>query len=139
VRLGDFVNADTANVKRGTGDGFRIPLDWYAAVIGRVSKIFPEMPVRIFTDGREHELADLLRIPGVALQREPNDISDLLALSQARLIIGSNSTFSRWAAFLGNMPGIWFKTNRVPERPNDKQNVYVDQNEMDAIIPSLIC
>jgi hypothetical protein len=97
------------------------------------------MPVRIFTDGHEHELADLLRIPGVALQREPNDISDLLALSQARLIIGSNSTFSRWAAFLGNMPGIWFKTNRVPERPNDKQNVYVDQNEMDAIIPSLIC
>ena len=78
--------------------------------------IFPELPVHVFSDGHEHELANIMAIDGVSLRREPNDVADLLALAQARLLIGSNSTFSRWAAFLGDMPSIW-PNNKLREKP----------------------
>ncbi len=139
VRLGDFLPADTAKVKTGTVEGLRIPLAWYGSVIRRVREIWPDMPIRIFSDGREQELADLLSIPGASLQRGSTDISDLLGLSQARLLIGSHSTFSRWAAFLGDMPSIWFRTDRLPERPNDNKIAYVGDDNLQAITPRLIC
>src|SRR6185437_15923225 len=90
---------------------------WYQRVMERVRETDPSLPIQIFSDGREHELDDLLAISGVTLRREPSDVGDLLALAQARLLIGSNSTFSRWAAFLGNMPSIWLKTEVLPEQP----------------------
>jgi hypothetical protein len=139
VRLGDFLAADVAKVKSGTVEGLRIPLNWYASVMGRLHELRPKMPIRIFSDGREQELAQLLTTPGSVIQREPTDISDLLALSQARLLIGSNSTFSRWAAFLGNMPSIWFKTESLPERINDKRTLYVDENDLDAMTADFVC
>src|SRR6185437_1273319 len=103
IRLGDFRAAQPEQVLSGRVDGVRIPLAWYQRVIERVRETHPDLPIQIFSDGREHELNDLLAISGVTLRREPSDIGDLLALAQARLLIGSNSTFSRWAAFLGNM------------------------------------
>ena len=78
--------------------------------------IFPELPVHVFSDGHEHELANIMEIDGVSLRREPNDVADLLALAQAGLLIGSNSTFSRWAAFLGDMPSVW-PNNKLREKP----------------------
>jgi Glycosyl transferase family 11 len=117
IRLGDFVSAHPNQVKSGKQEDLRIPISWYANAIRRVSAIFPELPVYIFSDGREHELADILAIDRVSLRREPSDIADLLSLAQARLLIGSNSTFSRWAAFLGDMPSIWLKTEQPAEQP----------------------
>jgi hypothetical protein len=116
VRLGDFRAAQSDNLQRSFRDGERIPLVWYEHAIRRVRTIFPELPVHVFSDGHEHELADIMKIDGVSLRREPNDVADLLALAQARLLIGSNSTFSRWAAFLGDMPTIWPNT-KLREKP----------------------
>ena len=127
VRLGDFLAVDVASVKTGTVEGLRTPLSRYASVMRRLRELSPQMPIRIFSDGREDELAELLTVPGSAIQREPSDILDLLALTQARLLIGSNSTFSRWAAFLGNMPSIWFEAKTLPERPNDNRILYIDE------------
>ncbi len=118
IRLGDFVPVPADQLKTGHIEGLRIPLAWYANVIRRVRAVFPELPVRVFSDGREHELQSILTIPGVVLWREPTDIGDLLALSAARLLIGSNSTYSRWATFLGNMPSIWLKTEKASEKPS---------------------
>lgn len=139
VRLGDFLHAGVAKVKTGTVEGLRIPLTWYVSVMRRVRELCPKMPIRIFSDGREQELSELLTVPGSAIQREPTDISDLLALSQARLLIGSNSTFSRWAAFLGDMPSIWFRTDTLPECPNDNRILYVDENDLNAMTTDFIC
>ena len=116
IRLGDFLPARPGQVI-GLRDGLRIPLAWYGQVILRVRAIYPHLPVHIFSDGREHELIDILAIDGVRLRREPSDIADLMALAEARLLIGSNSTFSRWAAFLGDMPSIWLKTDQPTDRP----------------------
>ena len=117
IRLGDFAKAQPDQVKSGKIHNLRIPIAWYEKIITRVRQTFPELPILVFSDGREDELADILAIDGVSLRRGPNDVADLLSLAQARLLIGSNSTFSRWAAFLGNMPSIWLKTDQLPERP----------------------
>lgn len=137
IRLGDFLAASPAQVNAGTKAGLRIPIEWYKRTIQRTREQFPTLPVLIFSDGREHELAQLLAIDGVRLHREATDIAELLALAQAKLLIGSNSTFSRWAAFLGNMPSIWLKTQRLPvDKPTDRL-VYVD-TDLTAICHRLL-
>ena len=55
-------------------------------MIRRVRSVFPNLPIHIFSDGREKELAEILAVEGVSLRREPTDILDLLALAQAKLL-----------------------------------------------------
>jgi hypothetical protein len=130
IRLGDFAATQPDQIITGRVPNMRISLAWYERVIRRVRSVFPDLPIHIFSDGREQELAELLALKGVSLRREPTDIADLLALAQARLLIGSNSTFSRWAAFLGDMPSIWLKTNLLPEQPTSDRTtiLYVDDD-----------
>jgi Glycosyl transferase family 11 len=139
IRLGDFLAARPEEVLSGRVANVRIPLTWYQRVIERVREMYPDLPIQIFSDGREQELNDILAIKGVTLRREPNDIGDLLALAQARLLIGSNSTFSRWAAFLGNMPSIWLKTEVLPEQPTSPPTpiLYI-ADDCNAITPDSV-
>jgi hypothetical protein len=134
IRLGDFVPMQPNQIMTGRVANMRISLDWYEGVIRRVRSVFPDLPIHIFSDGREQELAKLLALKGVSLRRESTDIADLLALAQATLLIGSNSTFSRWAAFLGDMPSIWLKTRRLPEQPtSDRTSIVYVADDCDAI------
>jgi len=116
VRLGDFATAAPADLRSGTTNNLRIPLDWYEAVLRRLRAEFPELPIHVLSDGTERELAQVLAVPGVRIRREDNDLAELLALAGARVLVGSQSTFSRWAAFLGNMPSIWLETDEAGER-----------------------
>jgi hypothetical protein len=139
IRLGDFVPEQPDQIITGRVANMRISLTWYERVIRRVRSIFPDLPIHIFSDGREQELAELLALPGVSLRREPTDIADLLALAQAKLLIGSNSTFSRWAAFLGDMPSIWLKTNVLPEQPtSDRTTILYVADDCDVITPDVV-
>jgi hypothetical protein len=134
IRLGDFVPAQPDQIITGRVANMRISLAWYERVIRRVRSVFPDLPIHIFSDGREQELAELLALSGVRLRREPTDIADLLALAQAKLLIGSNSTFSRWAAFLGDMPSIWLKTKLLPEQPtSDRTAILYVADDCDVI------
>lgn len=116
VRLGDFAPAAPGVVEREDLNR-RIPLDWYRRVIERVRAAHPTLPVHLFSDGSAEELAPLLGIEGVRLRREAHDLDELIAMAEARLLIGSHSTFSGWAAFLGDMPSIWLRTRQPPSRP----------------------
>lgn len=120
VRLGDFAVAQPGDLEGGQRHNLRIPLSWYAHVIDMVRRLYPELPVRIYSDGRAEDLAELLMLEGVALHAELGDVDDLLALAGARILIGSESTFSRWAAFLGDMPSIWFRSATAREQPSDR-------------------
>jgi hypothetical protein len=134
VRLGDFVQVQAEQIMTGRVPNMRISLAWYERVIRRVRSVFPDLPIHIFSDGREKELAEILAVEGVSLRREPTDILDLLALAQAKLLVGSNSTFSRWAAFLGDMPSIWLKTKLLPEKPTgDRTAILYVADDWDAI------
>jgi hypothetical protein len=139
IRLGDFVPVQPDQIITGRVANMRISLTWYERVIRRVRSIFPDLPVHIFSDGREQELAELLAVPGVSLRQEPTDIADLLALAQAKLLIGSNSTFSRWAAFLGDMPSIWLETKVLPEQPtSDRTTILYVADDCDVITPDVV-
>jgi hypothetical protein len=93
------------------------------------------MPIFIFSDGKEHELMPLLEL-GATLYRSGSDMTDLLAMSAASILVGSNSTYSRWAVFLGDMPSIWVKREVQEEKPSgaDIPILYVP---IDATDPAL--
>ncbi|SDH20533.1 Glycosyl transferase family 11 [Bradyrhizobium sp. Rc2d] len=123
VRLGDFAKAtDVAAVNGGVANT-RIPISWYVNLIQLLKERAPDRPILIVSDGREAELADLISA-GAKLVRTGSDIGDLLLLSSASLLVGSNSTFSRWAAFLGDMPAIW------SARPTQNLNPSLDDAKM---------
>lgn len=119
VRLGDFAAATAEQLASGTVNNIRIPLDWYVDVVKQLRAVFPELAVHVFSDGKEEELAPVLSIDGVSIRREDNDLADLAALAGAKLLVGSQSTYSRWGAFLGNMPSIWLATAKEGERYSD--------------------
>jgi hypothetical protein len=117
VRLGDFqIAKDTTQVNSGQSNT-RIPLSWYVNLTRALRKRYPDMPIRIFSDGKDQELEPLLAF-GATIYRSGSDIGDLLAMSSASILVGSNSTYSRWAAFLGDMSTIWLDVKNPDEKPS---------------------
>jgi len=118
VRLGDFDPPDGVAIEAAVSN-IRLPLDWYVRLVERLRHFHPELPVRVFSDGSDSELAPLLAIAGTERARSIDDVNELVEMAEAAVLIGSNSTFSRWAAFLGNMATIW-RARRLPgERVTD--------------------
>ena len=60
----------------------------------------------LFSDGQEHELQNLLLLPQVEIVFFGNAILDMIALSKCKFIVGSDSTFTGWAAYLGQVPTV---------------------------------
>jgi len=112
VRLGDFDPPDGAATEAAISN-IRLPLDWYVRLVERLRHFHPELPVRVFSDGSDDELAPLLALTGTQRARSIDDVNELVEMAEAAVLIGSNSTFSRWAAFLGNMSTIW-RARRLP-------------------------
>lgn len=105
VRLGrDFSVAQAPEdfITRGC---LLTPLDWYVDLLERIRRIVGLVPVLVVSDGSAADLRPLLRLPNVRLFNGRSAISDLFALSSCRFLIGSGgSSFSAWAAFLGQRP-----------------------------------
>ena len=135
IRLGDFATVEDPNVIRNGKSNTRIPLSWYVNLVKVLQKRYPDRPIHIFSDGEEQELEPLLAL-GAKLYRSGSDMTDLLAMSGSSILVGSNSTYSRWAVFLGNMPSIWVKKDVDEERPSDTDTpiLYVP---LDATDPPL--
>ena len=86
-----------------------LPIEWYIQVLEAVRRHTGHAHrARVFSDGTEAELAPLLSLPGVQRVEYGSSIADMLALSRARLLIASGSTFSMWASFLHQAPTVWY-------------------------------
>lgn len=109
VRLGDFQAPNSVDKIESGAVNKRIPLPWFRECIARLRPLIGELPVFVFSDGQDDELRELLAVPGVQRASAGSSAGDMLALSRARLLIASGSTFSMWASFLGRMPVIWHK------------------------------
>jgi hypothetical protein len=98
VRLGDF-----------TIEGGGTPMSWFVEVAASLQQALgPDTAVRIFSDGSDAQLGDLLALPTSRRLTFGSSIADLLALSAAPVIIGTaGSTFGAWGAFLGRVPSLW--------------------------------
>ena len=138
VRMGDFAEgqAEPENPHR------RVPHTWFADSLKAIRRVVG-YPVRatIVSDGKESELRELLDQEQVTLARTGSAIGDLLLLANSKVLIGSaGSSFSAWAAFLGQMPSIahppkaydWF--NLVNDRyyvggadPDRLPEVFIEQ------------
>lgn len=105
MRMGDFkkLEKDVDFNKVGVT---RTPEEYFGRLINEIRNVYgADLPVSIFTDGRAHEIEQLLSFPNVELVAGNNDLVDLLLLSKSKLIITSaGSTFSYWAGFLSTAP-----------------------------------
>lgn len=110
VRMGDFLPGTLEDHLSGRGVNRRIPLSWFCGIVDSIRRARPDAQFRVFSDGTPAELRELLSLPGVTLNVGRHEIDDFLGLASAGLLVGSHSTFSHWAAFLGGMPSIWIAT-----------------------------
>jgi hypothetical protein len=84
------------------------PLAWFMETLQAVRDFAGEpVPALVVSDGSEQQLRPLLDLPAVRLVRPTTAIIDLIVLSRTRLLLGSgSSSFSAWAAFLGQQTAI---------------------------------
>lgn len=115
VRLGDFVPAGHYNYEGK--EQTSIDLEWYKYLCDTLVDNLGENNIQflICSDGNPSQLKGLAdRENAVFLSQMPgSDISDMLALRDADLLICSISSFSMWAAFLSRSPYVWFRENLV--------------------------
>jgi hypothetical protein len=136
VRLGDFIQVVGDRLVSGTVANVRIPMTWYRDVLAALRQRHPDRRVLVFSDGNAEDLKPLIDL-GAEVYRSGSDITDLLVMSGASLLVGSNSTYSRWAAFLGDMPTVWLKQEVQAEKPSGERTpiyyVGVNPGEIDAL------
>lgn len=118
IRRSDF-REESGGARIGQACNVRTPLDYYKDVIQRIRAAQgAELPATIFTDGVEEEIADVLALPATRMADRNADIVDMMLLSQSRcLVVSAGSTFSYWAAFLGDCPVIKHPSHPAPIRP----------------------
>jgi len=105
VRRGDFASTP-----------WLTSLDYFIGRIKQIREVAANcLPVTIFSDGTDEELAPLLDMPKVQ-RADPNpDIVDLLLLSQSKILVTSPaSTFSNWAAFFSQ--GVVIRDHLFPHK-----------------------
>lgn len=114
VRLGDFGAERPVRSYEGLVNT-RLPLAWYRHVCDKLVSLLgaDRLQFIVASDGPKSALCELLDgIPAIFTGDFPNtDCSDLIALSEADLLVCSLSTYSVWAAFLSRNPYIWFAPN----------------------------
>lgn len=121
VRRGDFRHLRPGEEFAKVGL-VRTPLSYFQDMIRSIRMINgSEVPVTVFSDGHDEELAALLAMPNVQRASSNADIVDLLLLSKSGLIVASaGSTFGYWAGFLADAALILHPDHiHAPIRPDD--------------------
>jgi len=122
IRLGDFV----------TGGHGTTPISWYVSLAEIIRDLLGQIiPIYVFTDGRDEEISEVLRLNNVERLSFGSSIADLFALSNARILLASSgSTFSGWASYLGESLSIWPKDSRKHGLENTTNKfLEIDKNE----------
>jgi hypothetical protein len=109
VRLGDFAPPTDVPI-REPQSCTRLSISWYRHIALQIRVVAgSNVPIHIFSDGTDEELAPLLSLPNAERLTFGSSIADLLAMSCSRVLVGSDSTFSRWAFYLGRMPAVVYR------------------------------
>jgi len=114
IRLGDY------------GADSRISFQWYIEKMKFISNICnSKVEFFVFSDGTAEELSEVLSFPNTKLVFFGSAIADIMVLSKAKLILASDSTFSAWGAYLGQVPILFNKRHFGPVLDNE-ENEFVD-------------
>jgi len=111
VRLGDYPTA------------LRTPISFYKRHIDRLYQEDSSRKFLIFSDGSNNELSELFHLPNVERVYFGSAIGDIYAISKCCYLIGSDSTFSGWGAFLGQVPCVFYKKHYGPILKNQEMEV----------------
>jgi hypothetical protein len=105
VRLDDFkVNASS---EISSEENVRTPIQWYVNTISKIRKVVSrDIPIEVYSDGIDEELVEILRMSNARRHTFGTAIADIFALSQYKLVVGSGSTFSVMARYLGRNDSI---------------------------------
>jgi hypothetical protein len=123
VRLGDFINE------------YRTPINWYLEKINYINQIYDfQFSFILFSDGTDEELKDFFEIQNLNRSFNENAFADIISLSRCCLILGSDSTFSGWASFLGQKPSIFYKKHFGQVLVEEKYEIILPLNEMFPIL-----
>jgi hypothetical protein len=104
IRLGnDFAPPPTTGGYGWVGWLQQTPLSWFVETLLLIrERAGWPVPAVVVSDGTATQLEPLLALPAVTWLARSNTVVDLLCLSRTRLLLGSgSSSFSAWAAFLG--------------------------------------
>jgi hypothetical protein len=113
IRRGDFSVPKDQKILNTGGINYQLPLGWYTDVLHEIrSRLGFIAKAYVFSDNSDEDLKELQSLPNIQIYRGGSAITDLLALSEARAIIASGSTFSMWASFLGQTPSVWYPGQR---------------------------
>lgn len=111
----DFTNKVAVHIRLGDyPENVRVPISWYKEKIVAISTKHSEYKFCIFSDGKDEELMELTSIPNVERVFFGNAIADIFAISKCCYMIGSDSTFSGWGAFLGQVPCVFYRKHYGP-------------------------
>jgi hypothetical protein len=106
IRLGDFAESGAAS----EGFSVRTSFEWYLRALKLVlekSGTSKTESIVIFTDSDHERIRTGLGISDVIFDNSPTAMEAIIKMSQAEYLITSRSTFSMWAAFLGNSTCVW--------------------------------
>jgi Glycosyl transferase family 11 len=136
VRRGDFYAASEADLAswEASHGAMQTPISWFVKsvilvrrLLGRSASVF------VVSDGDPDELRPLLMLDDVTLLRGGSPISDMIALSNAQVLIGSmESSFTAWASFLGQMTTCTFPAPTPPFPYVNRRDSYTGSLDPDA-------
>lgn len=132
---GSFV---AVHIRRGDFStlGCAVDDDWYRNALRMAvesSCAQSRTCIRVFTDGYPDQVSFLQHeFPQekVLIMPKAPAIQDILCMSRSEILVGTpGSTFSMWAAFLGQMPSIWSRRDmptRLYPSDNRQKTIFVD-------------
>jgi hypothetical protein len=114
VRGGDFSPPVNVEALKDGLHNQRLPIAWYVGMLkGLREKSASDIPAVVYSDCTDDELAPLLAQARTTRSQYRAAISDMLAMSDARVLISSGSGFSRWGSYLGRVPRLCFPGQRA--------------------------
>jgi hypothetical protein len=113
VRGGDFGVAPDLDALRKGATNSRLPIHWYVDMITALrTHLGKSTSVIVYSDCTNEELAPVLALSDTKRAPKAESITDMLAMSQANVLVSSGSGFSRWGSYLGQVPRLCFPGQR---------------------------
>lgn len=112
VRMGDFTSVASIDILRSGAKNSRIPLSWYCDMLDGLRREVGQVPAILYSDGSDEALTELLARTDVVRPPKQASVTDMLAISQASVVISSGSGFSAWGTYLANCPRVCFPGQR---------------------------
>lgn len=116
----------------------RVDILWYAKVIMTIQNLDTQFKYRflLFSDGTIEELSSILSCERLTFVNGNSAIEDIWTLSQCQLIVGSDSTFSAWGSFLGQVP-IVYNIRHFNSVLDDTESELVMGDNLGLLLPFL--